>query len=189
MWDLTLVEEESRKRAIFSSSGLRLLHYNQNVYKCISHTLTLQRLSYQILPNCFQANTKWQYLQMSQNNTNVHTWIKMFHVPIWENVPIWKRWDPTSVGERNEAFFIRVWKHLSSKCVLTTLKGSPKGKAVTNGIRARHRATCERGSWALKGVDTRRCASKDAGTQRGWIGGSHIDGEGNECPREYQRGR
>ena len=32
------------------------------------------------------------------------------------------------VGEENEAFFIRVWKPLHSKCFLKTLKGSPKGK-------------------------------------------------------------
>ena len=38
-------------------------------------------------------------------------------------------WDPTSVGERNEIFFIRIWKPLSSICILKSLRRSPKGKA------------------------------------------------------------
>jgi len=37
--------------------------------------------------------------------------------------------DPISVVEENEAFFIRVWKPLPSKCILKTLRGSSKGKA------------------------------------------------------------
>ena len=37
--------------------------------------------------------------------------------------------DPTSIGEENENFFIRVWKSLPSRHVLKTLKESPKGKA------------------------------------------------------------
>ena len=36
--------------------------------------------------------------------------------------------DSTSVGEENETPFIRVWKPLSSKRVLKTLRESPKGK-------------------------------------------------------------
>ena len=40
-------------------------------------------------------------------------------------------WDPTSVREENKAFFIRVWKPLSSRHVLKTLRGSPKGKTQT----------------------------------------------------------
>ena len=38
-------------------------------------------------------------------------------------------WDPTSFGEENEAFFIRVRKPLPSKRVLKTLRGILKGKA------------------------------------------------------------
>ena len=38
-------------------------------------------------------------------------------------------WDPTSVGEGNKAFLVRVWKPLPSRRVLRTLRGSPKGKA------------------------------------------------------------
>ena len=34
-----------------------------------------------------------------------------------------------SIGEGNEAFFIRMWKPLPSRHVLKTLRGSPKGKA------------------------------------------------------------
>ena len=46
------------------------------------------------------------------------------------------RWDPTSVGEENEVFFIRVWKPLSNKHVLKTLRGSPKGKTQKRTISA-----------------------------------------------------
>ena len=39
-------------------------------------------------------------------------------------------WVPnTSIGEENEAFFIRVWKPLPSRHVLKTLRRNPKGKA------------------------------------------------------------
>ena len=38
-------------------------------------------------------------------------------------------WDPISVGEENETPFIRVWKPFSNRCVLKTLRESPKGKA------------------------------------------------------------
>ena len=37
-------------------------------------------------------------------------------------------WDPTSVGAKNKAPFIRVWKPLPSRHVLKTLRKSPKGK-------------------------------------------------------------
>ena len=37
--------------------------------------------------------------------------------------------DPTSVGEGNETFFIRVWKPHPSRRVLKTLRGSLKGKS------------------------------------------------------------
>ena len=37
----------------------------------------------------------------------------------------------------------------------------------TNGIRARHRAVCQRRHWAQRGVDTRWCARGDIGPQRG----------------------
>ena len=39
-------------------------------------------------------------------------------------------WDPTSSGEENETFFIKVWKPLPSKRVLKTLRGSLKRKAL-----------------------------------------------------------
>ena len=37
-------------------------------------------------------------------------------------------WAPKR-GEFEIAFFIKAWKPLSSKCVIKTLRGSPKGKA------------------------------------------------------------
>ena len=37
-------------------------------------------------------------------------------------------WDPTSVGEKNEAFFIRVWRPLLNRHVFKTLRGCLKGK-------------------------------------------------------------
>ena len=73
---------------------------------------------------------------------------------------------------------------------------------VTNGIRVRH-PMCQRGRWALKGVDTGWCASEDvepqrgvdceilhrletgtsisedAGLRRGWIVTSHIGQRGD----------
>ena len=42
--------------------------------------------------------------------------------------------DLTSVGEQNKTFFIRVWKSLSSRHVLKTLRRSPKGKALAVGL-------------------------------------------------------
>ena len=46
----------------------------------------------------------------------------------------------------------------------------------------RHREMCQ-GDYSLKGVDTRRCASKDAGPKRGWIWqGSHIDWRKERVP-------
>ena len=37
-------------------------------------------------------------------------------------------WDPTSVGEENEASFVRVWKPLLNRHILKTLRQNPKGK-------------------------------------------------------------
>ena len=77
-------------------------------------------------------------------------------------------WDPTSVGEENETFFIRVWKSLLSRRVLKTLRGSPKGKT-------------QRGQYLLQMVselDTGRCASEDSGPQGGWTVRSHIEWKG-----------
>ena len=45
-------------------------------------------------------------------------------------------WDPTLVGEENETLFTRVWKHLSSRCVLKILKRSPKRKSSKKTISA-----------------------------------------------------
>ena len=36
----------------------------------------------------------------------------------------------TSVGEKNETFFIKVWKPLSSRRVLKTLKEKPKNDHI-----------------------------------------------------------
>ena len=40
----------------------------------------------------------------------------------------------TSIGERNETFFIRVWKHLSNIRVLKTLRENLKGKPKEDNI-------------------------------------------------------
>ena len=40
-----------------------------------------------------------------------------------------------------------------------------------NGIRVRHRTMCQPSRCSSKGVNTRRCASKDARPQRGGFGG------------------
>ena len=76
-------------------------------------------------------------------------------------------------GERN--IQIRVWKPLPSRRVLKTLKGTLRGKAQSGhyllavGLgcykwyRARHGAMCSEEVESRRGVDTRRCANKDAG--------------------------
>ena len=43
-------------------------------------------------------------------------------------------WDPTSVGEENETFFIRMWKPLPNVRVLKTLREAPKGKPKEDNI-------------------------------------------------------
>ena len=89
---------------------------------------------------------------------------------------------------RNKTFFIRVWKPLSSRHVLKTLSGSPKGntqraqylltvglgrykwyQSKTQGDVSTRRPSPERG-WTRDGVPTRTLGPKE-----GWIGGSHID--------------
>ena len=57
--------------------------------------------------------------------------------------------------ERNEALFTSVWKPLHSICVLKPQGKVQRGRwvwVVTNGIRARHWAECQRGRWTPKGV-------------------------------------
>ena len=112
-------------------------------------------------------------------------------------------WDLTLVGEENEAFFIRVLKPLPSKHILKTLSESSKGKAQReqyllvvslgryNGIRARHRAMCQQGGWAPKGVDTRQCSSKDSGPEGGGLGVSADAGlqRGVDCEISHWLGR
>ena len=79
--------------------------------------------------------------------------------------------DPTLVGEENKAFFIRMRKPLplSSRCVLKTLRGSPKRTISANGGLGLLQMVSE--------ADTNRCTSEDAGPQRGvnceithWLG-------------------
>ena len=88
-------------------------------------------------------------------------------------------WDPTSFGVGNEAFFIKMWKHLPSRRILKTLRGSPKGKVrrgqyllavglgsykwyqsqTLNDVPVRrlspkgceHEAMCQQGRWPPKG--------------------------------------
>ena len=92
------------------------------------------------------------------------------------------------VGELNGALFIRMWKPLPSKYVLKTLKGSSKGKVqgeqhpLVVGLRhykwyqSKILGDVPARRLSLEGeMDTRRCASKDARSRRGWIGESYID--------------
>ena len=65
-----------------------------------------------------------------------------------------------SVGDENETFFIKVWKPLSTRC---------------EEVESR------------RGMDTRRCASKDAGLQRGLNGESHINWRRERVQARTQR--
>ena len=77
--------------------------------------------------------------------------------------------DPTSVGEENETFFIRVWKPLPSRCVLKTLRGSLKGKAHKGQYLL---AVGELGLLQMVlEPDTGRCTREQAESQRGWTRG------------------
>ena len=86
-------------------------------------------------------------------------------------------------GERNN--FIRVWKPLRDICILKALRERGKTKkrqyllAVGLGCykwyQVRHWTMCQRGDCSSKGVDTKWCASKDAGPRKGvnLVGVSH----------------
>ena len=83
--------------------------------------------------------------------------------------------------EENETFFIRVWKPLPSRRALKTLRGSPKGKAqreqylVAVGLgryiwyQSQTPDDVPMRRLPRRGVDTRRCASKDAEPRKGWV--------------------
>ena len=62
-------------------------------------------------------------------------------------------------GERNTLIFIRVWKPLPSRCVLKTLRGSPKRTIFASGRLGLLQMVLE--------LDTGRCASEEALPQRG----------------------
>ena len=64
-----------------------------------------------------------------------------------------------SVGVGNKTFFIRVWRPLPNKCVLKTLRESPKKTIFASG-----------GLGLLQMVsepNTGRCASEEAELQKG----------------------
>ena len=88
-------------------------------------------------------------------------------------------WDPTSVGNENKTFFIRVWKPLPSIRILKTLRGSPKGKAQ----RGQYLLAVGLGyyKWyqnqTLSGVPTRTLSHKG-----GWIVRSHINWREERVP-------
>ena len=105
-----------------------------------------------------------------------------------------------SVGVENETPFIRVqkplsvWKPLPSRRVLKTLRGTRKRKAqrgqylLAVGLgRYKWYQSQILGNVQVRrlfpeGVDTRRCASKDAGSEGGGFGGGPTSiGEKNEC--------
>ena len=69
-------------------------------------------------------------------------------------------WDPTSVGEGNETFLIRVWKSLPSRCVLESW-GWRRYIMGQNG----HRAMCQWGRWAPKGGRLRDSTSVGKGNK------------------------
>ena len=100
------------------------------------------------------------------------------------------QWDSTSVGEENETTFIRVWKPLPSKCILETLRESPKGKARPGLLQMELEPEI---GWCAneevvpqREVDTRRCAIRTLAPKGGrFDGGPTSIGERNEC----QRGR
>ena len=97
---------------------------------------------------------------------------------------------------KNEAFFIRVWKpSLADR--FKNLEGRPGREIPKRTISASSglgplqmvskqdigRCASEEAK-PRRGVDTRRCASKDAGLQRGRLRGPTLIGEMNECQRE-----
>ena len=98
-------------------------------------------------------------------------------------------WDTTSVGEENEAFFIRTWKPFSSRRILKTSRESPNRTISSSGglgllqmiselelsdVPAKrlspeggeHEAVCHQGRWTPK---------------RGGLGAPTSIGGGNEC--------
>ena len=96
-------------------------------------------------------------------------------------------WCPTLVGEENKTPFIRVWKP-SSRRVLKALSESPKRTISTDGGSGPLQMVSELDTlFAVlrRGVDTRRCASKDAGPQEEWSVTSHI-GLGGEQNTIYK---
>ena len=95
--------------------------------------------------------------------------------------------DLTLVGEKNEIFFIRVWKSLLNRCVFKNLEGKPK-RGSTNGTisasgglkllqmvaepnigQCASEETEPRRGWTRNGVRTRTLAPKE------WIVRSHVD--------------
>ena len=107
----------------------------------------------------------------------------------------WRMWEPTSVGEENEAFFVRVWKLLPSRCILKNLKGKAQRgqyllavdfgcykwyQSQTLGDVLARRLNLEGGGWTLGSVPARTL-----GPEEGWIGGPHSIREGKECQWEH----
>ena len=74
-------------------------------------------------------------------------------------------WDPTLIGEENEALLIRVWKPLPTTSVLKLwdwrwyVMGQSEQYLLVvvlnyyNGIRARHGMMCQQGRWTPKGSE------------------------------------
>ena len=65
-----------------------------------------------------------------------------------------------------------MWKHLLNRRVLKFFRGSPTMTISTSDglgslqVVSESDIMCQRGGWAPKGVDTRRCANMDAGPRR-----------------------
>ena len=82
----------------------------------------------------------------------------------------WFMWDPTLVGEENEALFIRVWKPLPSRHIWKPW-GKPKRKSPKRTISA------SGGFGPLQMVselDNRWCASEEAEPRKGWTRGGVL---------------
>ena len=119
-------------------------------------------------------------------------------------------WDPTSVGEGNETFFIRLWKLLPNRCVLKTLRESLKGKvqreqyllAVDFGLlqmvsepdsgrgaseetepqRGGHEAVCQQGRWVPK----RGGLGIPHRLEKKWVSARTLGLEGVDCEIPHQ---
>ena len=96
-----------------------------------------------------------------------------------------------SVGEKNETFFIREWKPLTSRHVLKTLRGSPKGKACRRQYLLAVGLGCYKWYQSKKSgyVPTRRLSSKGRWTLGSVLARTLGPKEGGESYINWRRER